>query len=80
MPQPQHRTPAAPSKSSSHPQGGSMARETPRGGQQVLPPRRPTCEQIAQRAYELYLARGCVDGHDHEDWVQAERELTLARL
>ena len=30
---------------------------------------------IAQRAYGLYLARGCEDGHDAEDWRQAEREL-----
>ena len=30
---------------------------------------------IAQRAYALYLARGREDGHDVEDWLQAEREL-----
>ena len=30
---------------------------------------------IAQRAYELYCARGCQDGHDLDDWFQAEREL-----
>lgn len=30
---------------------------------------------IASRAYELYLARGCEPGHDVEDWLQAEREL-----
>jgi hypothetical protein len=33
---------------------------------------------IARRAYELYLARGCEDGHDVEDWVQAERELRVS--
>ena len=33
---------------------------------------------IARRAYELYLARGCEHGHDVEDWVQAERELRTA--
>ena len=32
-------------------------------------------EVIAQRAYALYLARGREDGHDVEDWLQAEREL-----
>jgi len=36
----------------------------------------PTAEQIAQRAYELYLQRGCEDGHDVADWLAAERELT----
>ena len=30
---------------------------------------------IARRAYALYLARGCEDGHDVDDWMQAEREL-----
>jgi len=30
---------------------------------------------IARRAYELYLARDCEDGHDIDDWLQAEREL-----
>jgi hypothetical protein len=33
---------------------------------------------IARRAYELYLARGCRHGHDLEDWVQAERELKVS--
>jgi DUF2934 family protein len=30
---------------------------------------------VARRAYDLYLARGCERGHDVEDWLQAEREL-----
>ncbi len=33
-------------------------------------------EQIAQRAYELYLERGGEDGDDLADWLAAERELT----
>jgi hypothetical protein len=36
----------------------------------------PTREQIAQRAYELYLARGSVHGHEREDWLEAEKQLT----
>jgi len=36
----------------------------------------PTREQIAQRAYELYLARGSVHGYEREDWLEAEKELT----
>ena len=31
--------------------------------------------EIARRAYDLYLARGCEHGHDVDDWWQAEREL-----
>jgi hypothetical protein len=39
----------------------------------------PTPEQIAQRAYELYLERGGIDGYDREDWLRAEEELRKAR-
>jgi hypothetical protein len=33
---------------------------------------------IARRAYELYDERGRVQGHDVDDWLQAERELQAA--
>lgn len=29
-------------------------------------------EAIRRTAYLLYEARGCVDGHELEDWLQAE--------
>ena len=32
-------------------------------------------EQIAARAYQLYIARGGSHGYDIEDWLRAEREL-----
>ena len=32
-------------------------------------------QEIERRAYELYLERGGGDGHDLDDWIQAEREL-----
>ena len=32
-------------------------------------------QRIALRAYELYEARGRVDGFDVQDWLQAEREI-----
>ncbi len=35
----------------------------------------PTDEAIAQRAHELFLARGGTHGADLDDWLQAEREL-----
>ena len=35
----------------------------------------PTKKQIEARAHELYLKRGCEDGHDIEDWLIAEKEL-----
>jgi hypothetical protein len=31
--------------------------------------------EIAQRAHELFMRRGCEPGHDLDDWLQAEREL-----
>jgi len=34
-----------------------------------------TDSDIARRACELYLARGCEHGHDVDDWRQAEHEL-----
>jgi Protein of unknown function (DUF2934) len=36
-------------------------------------------EDIARRAFELYEARGCQNGHDLEDWLQAEQELEAQR-
>jgi hypothetical protein len=32
-------------------------------------------DRVAQRAYELYLARGGVDGRDMDDWLIAEGEI-----
>jgi DUF2934 family protein len=31
--------------------------------------------RISLRACELYEARGCVEGFDMQDWLQAEREI-----
>jgi hypothetical protein len=39
----------------------------------------PTREEIAKRAYELFLARGAEHGHHEEDWLRAERELSPSR-
>ncbi len=30
-------------------------------------------QKVAQKAYELFVARGCAHGYDVEDWYQAER-------
>ena len=32
-------------------------------------------EEIRHRAYELYEERGRESGHDHDDWLVAEREV-----
>jgi hypothetical protein len=40
---------------------------------------RPTEEEIAVRAYHIYLERGEAAGDPTDDWLQAERELTEGR-
>jgi hypothetical protein len=37
--------------------------------------RHPITEAIANRAYELFLARGSEHGHALDDWLQAEQEV-----
>jgi hypothetical protein len=37
-------------------------------------------EEIRRRAYELYQTRGCEDGHDVDDWLRAEAEVTRAAV
>jgi hypothetical protein len=35
----------------------------------------PDPEEIARRAYQLYLARGQIGGHEMDDWIEAKRQL-----
>ncbi len=37
---------------------------------------RPSRNEIARLAYHFYEAPGRRDGHDVDDWLSAERELT----
>lgn len=37
-------------------------------------------DEIAERAYELFMARGATHGQDIDDWLLAESELVRARL
>ena len=39
----------------------------------------PSADEIAQEAYLRYLSRGCTDGRDCDDWLEAERELKKRR-
>lgn len=39
----------------------------------------PSREEIARRAYEIFVARGQAPGQELEDWLQAERELKAHR-
>ena len=48
-------------------------------GSSISSRRKPAFEDlhalISNRAYELYVQRGCRDGHAQEDWLDAEREV-----
>jgi hypothetical protein len=39
-------------------------------------PAQPSADEIAKRAYDIFLARGATDGSDLDDWLRAEQELT----
>lgn len=45
------------------------------GGTHASVRRSPVTEDIERRAYHNYLGRGAADGHDLEDWLQAERQV-----
>jgi hypothetical protein len=45
----------------------------------ATPARKPTCEQIQARAYEIFLRRCGAPGDQLQDWLQAERELAPMR-
>jgi len=36
---------------------------------------KPTQDQVAARAYKIYLERGATPGDPMQDWLQAERDL-----
>jgi len=36
----------------------------------------PSQSEIELRAYSIFLGRGSTDGHDLDDWLQAEQELS----
>ena len=40
--------------------------------------RSPSSEQIAIRAYHLWLTRGQPGGTDRDDWLEAERQLAAS--
>jgi len=37
---------------------------------------KPTQDQIAARAYEIYIERGATPGDPMQDWLRAEHELS----
>jgi len=35
----------------------------------------PSQQDIAKRAFEIYMSKGCPQGQDEQIWLEAEREL-----
>jgi hypothetical protein len=50
--------------------------KSPQTGEALTVETHPTGEEIELRAYLIYVERGGADGHDVDDWLQAERELS----
>lgn len=56
------------------PKSKSASKEAPKKSRRVATA--PTYDEIALRAYHIYLERGATPGDPMQDWLQAERELT----
>jgi hypothetical protein len=54
----------------------SKARKKPADVVLVASVREPSHQEIAERAYALYVARGAQEGGAFHDWVRAESELS----
>jgi hypothetical protein len=52
------------------------ANDSPTPSQSSVESRDPNPDSIAQAAYQRYEARGREDGHDVDDWLAAEREVS----
>ena len=52
---------------------------SPQVRKQQISKNQPTHEEIALRAYHIYLKRGGAPGNALEDWTRAERELREER-
>ena len=68
-----------PSATRARPSRGAAGHPAPRKAElhrvHFVPRPPPSREEIARRAYEIWLQTGCVAGRETENWLQAEREL-----
>lgn len=48
---------------------------SPKARKSPIDKKHPTQEEIALRAYHIFLERGGAPGNEQEDWTRAEREL-----
>ena len=73
-------TPSTRKRSTKKPNGGVL--DGPNGAQPQVPDAHAvevSEDDIRIRAYHRYLERGCGDGADFDDWLEAERELKSPR-
>jgi hypothetical protein len=68
-------------ETSRRPSGAKGKKTVKRNGSSAAPETHtsPSHDEIARRAFELYLARGASQGQDAEDWFRAEAELRSHR-
>ena len=60
--------------------GAADASSTPPGAKAAAQRKQqPSADEIARRAYDIFLARGAIHGSDFDDWLQAEQELMQRR-
>ncbi len=57
----------------------TVLQEPPVAQKAPRPASRPTEQQIAARAHQIFVNRGAAPGSDLDDWLQAERELSAAK-
>jgi hypothetical protein len=38
---------------------------------------KPSPDEVARKAYEIYLSEGCPQGRDVQHWLQAESQLSV---
>jgi hypothetical protein len=60
------------------PKSKSASPEASKKTRKAAIPPAPSYDEIALRAYHIYLERGSTPGDPMRDWLQAERELALA--
>jgi hypothetical protein len=56
-----------------------MDRQTPISSKTDITFSIDTQEQVRRRAFEIYEQRGREDGHELDDWLQAEAEVVSQR-
>ncbi len=67
-------TAASKSRSSSKQAGGARNKAASSKAKQSIEVR-PTHDQIAARAYEIWLAEGAPTGRQEQHWLQAEKDI-----